>query len=128
MNSKKIDQKSASRTRNIKISNHHKRTQRKQYTRVKEQNTLDIQHRGKNVRLLFIVADTNSLAIIRLNSSKQLNIIKKILSISGSPKRNFLNEYKDCFGETSGLPKVHHITVNQNISPEVTPPRKILIA
>ena len=43
---------------------------------VKGQGTLDIHHRGKNVPLLFIVADTNSPPIIGLNSKKQLNLIK----------------------------------------------------
>ena len=38
---------------------------------VKEQCTLDIHHRGKNVPVLNIVADTNSPPIIGLNSSKQ---------------------------------------------------------
>ena len=95
---------------------------------IKGQCTLDIHHRGKNVPLLFIVVDTNSLPIIRLNSSKQLNLIKRILSISNSQKRNFLNEYKDCFGEIGTLPKVHHITIDQNIIPVVTPARKIPIA
>ena len=95
---------------------------------VKGQCTLDIHHRGKNVPLLFIVADTNSPPIIGLNSSKQLNLIKRILSISNSQKRNFLNEYTDCFGEIGTLPQVHHITVDQNITPVVTPVRKIPIA
>ena len=81
-----------------------------------------------NVPLLFIVADTNSLSIIGLNSSKQLNLIKRILPISNSQKVNFLNEYKDCFDEISTLPKVHHITIDQNITPAVTPARKIPIA
>ena len=95
---------------------------------VKEQCTLDIHHCGKNVPLLLIVADTNSPPIIGINSSKQLNLIKRILSISNSQKRDFLNEYKDCFGEKGTLPKVHHITIDQNITPVVTPARKIPIA
>ena len=95
---------------------------------VKQQCTLDIHHHGKNVLLLFIVTDTNSMPIIGLNSSKQLNLIKRILSISNSQKRDFLNEYKDCFSEIGTLPKIHHITIDQNITPVVTPARKILIA
>ena len=95
---------------------------------VKGQCTLDIHHRGKNVSLLFIVADTNSPPIIGLNSSKQLNLIKRILSISNSQKRNFLNEYKDCLGEIGILLKVHHITIDQNITPVESPARKIPIA
>ena len=62
--------------------------------------------------LLYITTDTNSKPIIGLNSNKQLNLIKTILSISNSQKRNFLDEYKDCFGEIGTLPKVHHITTN----------------
>ena len=41
---------------------------------VKEQRTLDIHHRSKNVPLLFIVADTNSPPIIGLNLSKQYTL------------------------------------------------------
>ena len=95
---------------------------------VKGQCTLDIHHRGKNVPLLFIVAETNSPPIIELNSSEQLNLINRILSIYNSQKRNFLNEYKDCFGEIGTLPNVHHITIDQNITPAVTPTRKFSIA
>ena len=88
---------------------------------VKWQCTLDIQHCGKNVPLLFIVADTNSLPIIRLNSSKRFNLINRILSIFNSQKRNFLNVYKECFGEIGTLPKIHRITIDQNIALVVTP-------
>ena len=78
--------------------------------------------------MLFIVADTNSPPIIGLNSSKQLNFIKRRLSTSNSQKRNFLDKCKDYFGEIGTLPKVHHITTNQNITPVVTTARKIMIA
>ena len=88
---------------------------------VKGQCTLDIQHRGKNVHLLFIVTYTNSALTIELNSSKQLNLIKRKLSISNSQKRNLLNKYEDCFGKIGTLPKVHHIAIYQNITPVVTP-------
>ena len=94
----------------------------------KGQCTLDIHHRGKNVPLLFIVADTNSPPIIGMNSSKQLNLSKRILSISNFQKQNFLNEYKDYFVEIGTLCKVHHITINQSITPAVTPARNIPIA
>ena len=50
------------------------------------------------------------------------------MSISLSQKSNFLNEYKDCFGEISTLLKVHYITINQNITPFVIPARKSPIA
>ena len=56
---------------------------------VKVQCTLDIQHCGKNVLLLFIVADTNSPPIIGLNSSKQLNLIKRILSVTLKSHQNW---------------------------------------
>ena len=78
--------------------------------------------------MLFIVTDTNFPPITGLNSSKQLNLIKRILSTSNSQKRNLLNEYKDCFGERGTLPRVCHITIDQNITPVVIPARKIPIA
>ena len=36
-----------------------------------------------------------------------------------------MNEYKDSFSEIGTLPKVHHITIDQNVIPVVTPARKI---
>lgn len=78
--------------------------------------------------MIFIVVETNYLPIIRLNWSKQLNLIKRIIPISNPQKRNFFNGYKHCFGEIRTLPKVHHITINQNITPAATPARKIPIA
>ena len=45
---------------------------------VKGHCTLDIQHHGKNVPLLFILADTSSPPIL----GKQLNLVKRIMSIS----------------------------------------------
>ena len=71
----------------------------------------------KNVPLLFIIAGTNSPPIIELNSSKQLNHIKRILSTSNSQKRNFLDEYKNCFGEISTILKVQHNNIDQTIIP-----------
>ena len=87
---------------------------------VKGQCALDIQHCCNNVPLLCIVAYTNFSPIIGLNSRKQLNPIERILSISNSQKRNFLNEYKDYFVEIGTLPKFYHITIDQNIIPVVT--------
>ena len=95
---------------------------------VKRQCTLDIQYCGKNVPFLFIVVDTKSSSIIWLNLSKQSNLIKRILSISNYQKCNFLNEYKDYFSEMGTLPKGHHNTIDKNVTPVVTPARKLPIA
>ena len=84
---------------------------------VKGQCTLDIQHRSKNVPLLFIVADANSPPIKR---EEKIKLSKRILSISNSQKCNILNKHKDCFGETGTLPKGHHITIDQNITTGIT--------
>lgn len=83
--------------------------------------TLDIQHHGKNMSFLFIIADTNFLLIIGLNSGRPLNLIKIKRSFSSSQKHNFLNKCRDCFDEVGTLPKVHYITIDQNITAVVTP-------
>lgn len=75
---------------------------------------LDKQHRGKDIPFLCIVTKMNSLL---------MKLFKRILSISNSQKCNFLDRYKYCFGEISTLPKVQHITINQKITPVVTPAR-----
>ena len=72
--------------------------------------TLDIQHQGNNIFLLFIVADTNFFFIIGQNFSRQSNPIKSKRSIFNSQKYN-----------------IHHITIDQNIAAIITPARKIPI-
>ena len=56
------------------------------------------------VKTLFVVAAKSSLPIIELNSSKQLNLIKRIFSISNSQGRDFLDEYKDLVKFPRALP------------------------
>lgn len=56
------------------------------------------------VKALFIVAAKSSLPIIELNLSKQLNLIKRIFSISNSQGRDFLDEYKDLVKFPRALP------------------------
>ena len=77
---------------------------------VNGQFTLDIQHQGNNIFLLFIVADTNFFLIIGQKFSRQSNPIKRKRSVSNSQKYN-----------------IHHITVDQNIATFITPARKIPI-
>ena len=45
-----------------------------------------------------------------------------MLSNSNSRKHNFLNKYKDCFGEIGTLPIVHHVTIDQNIDQHLSQP------
>ena len=82
--------------------------------KTKNKSSLGIQHCRKNVPVLFIVTDKNSPPIIRLNSSQQLNLIKRILPISNSQKHNSLNEYMNYFDEIGTFRKIHHITIKQN--------------
>ena len=97
--------------------------QRKQYT-IKRLGTLDIHYRGKNVPSLFTVVETNSVMVIGLNFCKKFRLIKIILTIYQSQKRHFLGDYKDSFGETGILLKVHHSIINQKITPIITLARK----
>lgn len=74
----------------------------------------------KNAPLLLIITGTNSPPIIKLNLSKQLNHIKRVLFTSNSQNRNFLDDYKDFFGEISTVLKVQYNNIDQSIIPVLT--------
>ena len=85
---------------------------------VKGQCILRVQHIGKIIPLLFIVADIDSPPILGLRSSQKLNLIQRIMKITSSSERehpNFLDEFHDCFGDIGTLPKIHHITVDKSV-------------
>ena len=41
---------------------------------------------------------------------------------------NFLSEFCDCFGEIETLKHTHHIEIKDNVTPVVTPVRKMSLA
>ena len=70
---------------------------------------------------------SKSVPILGLATSESLNRIKRISAINVSGEQ-FLPEFSDCFGEIGTLKNTHHIEIKDNITPVVTPVRKIPLA
>ncbi|XP_046856095.1 uncharacterized protein K02A2.6-like [Xenia sp. Carnegie-2017] len=86
--------------------------------------TLDIQHNNQTHAIPFVVANTTSPPLIGLQTSIDLNLIKRVWTINAKTP-NFIQEYKDVFGELGCLKGEHHISIDPNVTPVVHPPRKI---
>ena len=65
--------------------------------------------------------------ILGLATSESLNLIKRISAVNVSDGE-LLFEFSDCFGEIETLKNTHHIGIKDNVTPVVTPVRKIPLA
>ena len=74
-----------------------------------------------------IAVDLKSVSILGLATSESLNLVKHISAIIVSDEQ-FLSECSDCFGEIGTLKNTHHIGIKDNVTPVVTPVRKISLA
>ena len=79
-----------------------------------------IKHKNTVTHVLFIVADTKSSPILSLETSSNLNLIKRIMKID--------SHAQDYSGELGILPGVHCIVTDPNVPPVVNTPRRIPIA
>ena len=86
--------------------------------------------KDRTVNVLFIVVDSDSVPILGLNTSVKLNLIKQIYQISENiPSTTPIHEeFSDCFGEISCLPRIHHIEIRDDVKPLIAPVRKIPFA
>ena len=70
----------------------------------------------------YSVVDISSQLILSQKISTQLNLTKRIMNIDKTPDPrlpNYLNEFKDCFGEIGCLRNEHHIVIDNNVPPTV---------
>ena len=75
-------------------------------------------------KVLFIVAEMDSVPLLGLNTCKKLSLINRVMTVD-CEYSNLINEYTDCFGEIGSLSKVHHLTIDGNSSPVIQAPRKV---
>ena len=83
-----------------------------------------LKHKNDHFDVSFIVADSKPVHILGLETSESLNLIKRIsgLNVSGE---QFFSEFSDCFGAIGPLKSTHYIEIKDNVTPMVTPVRKI---
>ena len=86
---------------------------------------LSQKHKKDHFDVSFIVFD--SLVVIGLATSESLNLIKHISAVNVRDEQ-FLSEFSDCLGEIETLKNTLHIAIKDNVTPVVTPVRKIPIA
>ena len=89
--------------------------------------SLTLKHKKAHFDVLFIVVDSKSVPILGLATSESLNLKTRISAINVSRKQ-FLSEFSDCFGEIETLKNTHHIEIKDNVTPVVTPVKKIPLA
>ncbi|XP_059057447.1 uncharacterized protein LOC131851041 [Achroia grisella] len=88
-----------------------------------------VTHKQNNYILKFIIVDVDSSAILGRNSCEELQLIKRIMSVSTEDSNNkILNKYLDVFTGLGCLPGKYKIKLHKNISPVVHAPRKLPIA
>ena len=78
---------------------------------------------SKKIPGLFIITDDNILPILGLHTSEELRLIKLVNAITSS--KEMVSKYADCFGDIGCLQNEYHMEVDPNISPVISPPRKI---
>jgi hypothetical protein len=83
--------------------------------------------KNKTYPAQFIIVPTDSYPIIGLKTCEQLNLIKRVISITDVVP-DFTEEYQDVFGDIGCLHGEYHIKVDPSIPPVVHPPRRVPFA
>ena len=95
---------------------------------VEESCILYVKNINKSYSILFIVADIDSQPILGLKTSRQLNLIQRIMKIEKEEIPNYIIKFDDCFGNIGCLGEKYHIIVDENVPPVVNLPRRIPVA
>ena len=89
--------------------------------------SLALKHKKDHFDVTFVAVDSKSVTILGLATSESLNLVTCISAVNVSDEQ-FLSEFSDCFGEIGTLKNTHHIEIKDNVTPVVTPVRKIPLA
>ena len=73
---------------------------------------------------MFVVAETDSMAILSLDTCEKLNLVKRVMLVN-KENSDIMQEFSYCFGEIGTLSKIHHIHVGPEVMPVVHPPRRV---
>ena len=89
--------------------------------------------KGRKHPLLFIVVASPTTPILGLATSERVDLIKRVYKITDTNieeaySSNISDEYADCFGEIGTLKSTYHMTLKNDVSPVVVPPRKVPFA
>lgn len=75
---------------------------------------------------MFIVTDTESPPLLRLQTCQKLNIIRhNFIWAANTSEPNLVTEYKGVFVEIGCLQGEHHSITDPEVKPVIHPPRKI---
>ena len=88
---------------------------------------VSLRNRNQDYKVLFIVAEMDSVPLLGLNTCKKLSLINRVMTVD-CQYSNLIHEYTDCFGEIGSLSKVHHLTIDGNSSPVIQAPRQVPFA
>lgn len=82
----------------------------------------------KTFNLEFYIVDSNTQAILGLDSSLELNLIKRIDSLTKNCQYNSLiNEFSELFEGIGCINEPYHIEIDKNAKPVVHPTRKVAL-
>ena len=88
---------------------------------------VSLRNRNQDYKVLFIVAEMDSVPLLGLNTCKKLSLINRVMTVD-CQYSNLIHEYTNCFGEIGSLSKVHHLTIDGNSSPVTQAPKKVPFA
>ena len=93
---------------------------------VKGKCSLQCCYKNSEIVGTFHVVDTNSPAVLGLQSCVNLGLIQLVMSVSSNNSmEEMLNKYKSVFQGLGCLKEPYHIKIDTSVSPVIHPPRRI---